>query len=75
MIALSRRGKPTVAHVKFVKDGRLFAHYQPAAGRLFFGQKGKIADEGRYETVEEATIRVIAYEDENQRPAEGSVAR
>lgn len=66
MIALSRRAKPTVAHVKFLKDGRVFAHYRPAVGRLFFGRKGKIADEGRYETVEEATTRVVAYDSENR---------
>ena len=65
MIALSRRGKPTVAHVRFTKGGRVFAHYHPAVGRLFYGRKGKIADEGRYETVEEATGRVIAYDAEN----------
>ena len=65
MIALSRRAKPTVAHVKFLKAGRVFAHYHPAIGRLFFGRKGKIADEGRHETVEEATTRVIAYNNEH----------
>lgn len=60
----SRRSKPTLAHVQFVKDGQVFAHYYPAASRLFFGRKGKIADEGRYETLEEATLRVVAYDDE-----------
>src|SRR5690606_37199059 len=69
MISLSRRAKPTVAHVKFVKDGRVFAHYHPAVGRLYFGRKGKIADEGRYETVEESTTRVLAHDNENRRPA------
>lgn len=66
MISLSRRAKPTVAHVKFLNDGRVFAHYHPAVGRLFFGRKGKIADEGRYDAVEEATVRVIAYIHENE---------
>jgi hypothetical protein len=66
MISLSRRGKPTVAHVRFLKDAQVVAHYHPAAGRLFFGRKAKIADEGRYETVEEATARVIAFEDANR---------
>jgi hypothetical protein len=64
MISLSRRGKATVAHVRFLKDAEVIAHFHPAVGRLFFGRKGKIGDEGRYETVEEAAARVIAYDDE-----------
>lgn len=75
MISLSRRAKPTVSHVKFVKDGRVFAHYHPVVGRLFFGRKGKVADEGRFATVEEATTRVLAYDNANRRAAKGSIAR
>ncbi len=61
--------------MKFIKNGRVFAHYHPAVDRLFFGRKGKIADEGRFETVEDATTRVLAYDSEKRRPAKGSVAR
>ena len=71
MISLSRRAKPTVAHVRFLKDAQVIAHYYPAVGRLFFGRKGKLADEGRFETVEEATARAIAYESENRVAAGG----
>jgi hypothetical protein len=66
MVALSRRGKTTVAHVRFLKDAEVIAHYQPAVGRLFFGRKGKIGDKGRYATIEEATARVIAFDAENR---------
>lgn len=75
MIALSRRGKPTVAHVRFLKGGQVFAHYHPAVGRLFFGRKGKIADEGRYRTVEEAAVRVIAYDAESAPAVPSEVSR
>lgn len=39
MFSPSRRSKPTLAHVQFVKDGQVFAHFYAATGRLFVGQR------------------------------------